>query len=383
MVLDCLITSPYAYVLNRMCSTEKKSVYSYLSHNIYEVDSEELNILLGSQKAGEIKRLSRTPSFSRSVERLKKDGLLVDHHTIWKHHHARYLYIETHTDCNWRCEYCPVQYSKLQKNIMEMDLFDNILSKAKDYGKIEIVGLNFYNEPTLDPYFDDRLERIHKMSFQLNLYTNGSGLNMKKLRRLKDMGNLHNIYFNLPSLDETEFRSMTGSNCYAHTISIIDSAIKIGLNVVLSIQGEGISWKNNINRIRSKYGDRVNEPLSIFSTWKTDDRAGNLQNKYNRHIQITDEYLLGCRDLINALYVDVNGNVLLCYNDFHKEYIIGNIRQLSISELLSNTRAQELRRMIFGGAEANDDLICRKCSLCEEQFTLSALIEKINTTFRE
>ncbi len=372
------ITSPFIYLLNRMCNKQQKSIYDYLTHGIYEASLLQLDILSFCKEP--IVYDDIVNEFNQQdVDTLINQGLLLDTDIIWKRHQVRYLYIETNTYCNWKCEYCPVQYLQQPKKVLGQEHFEFILKKATEYENIEIIGLNFYNEPTIDPYFEERLKSINNTAYKLSLYTNGSGLNEQRLKLIKQYGFLHNLYLNIPSLDKNEFNNMTGSSNYDHSIYILETALDMGLPVVISIQGTGERWKNNVRDIKKKYSSRLNEPMSIFSTWKTDDRAGSLQNKYNRNISVKNEYLLGCRDLLNALYVDINGNCLMCYNDINRNHIMGNIFRNNLSEILSSDEAERIRKTVFGCHIASDEWICRKCTLMNDQIQLESLVKRINT----
>ena len=372
------ITSPFIYLLNRMCNKQQKSIYDYLTHKIYEASLLHIDILFFCKEAMAYDDMVKEFN-QHDVDTLINQELLMDVDIIWKRHQVRYLYIETSTYCNWKCEFCPVQYLQRPKKVLEQEYFELILKKAKEYTNIDLIGLNFYNEPTIDPYFEERIKSISNTEYKLSLYTNGSGLNKQRLKLIKQYGFLHNLYLNIPSLDKNEFNNMTGSLNFDHSIYILETALDMELPVVISIQGTGERWENNVRDIKAKYGSRLNEPMTIFSTWKTDDRAGALQNKYNRHISVKNEKLLGCRDLLNALYVDINGNCLMCYNDINRKHILGNIFRDNLSEILSSDEAERIRKTVFGYHTASDEWICKKCTLMNDQIQLECLIKKIDT----
>ncbi|WP_326636642.1 radical SAM protein [Streptosporangium sp. NBC_01755] len=65
--------------------------------------------------------------------------------------------IEVTAHCNWGCRFCPVATDPKPRQTMPMDLFEEIIAKLAEVATIDYVTFQFFNEPTLDKYFTDRL----------------------------------------------------------------------------------------------------------------------------------------------------------------------------------------------------------------------------------
>ena len=72
--------------------------------------------------------------------------------------------IETNTFCNHKCWFCQnAHYKKPESRAMTMGLFETILkdiSAAFPKSRLKTVTFAAYNEPTLDPFFMDRLRML-------------------------------------------------------------------------------------------------------------------------------------------------------------------------------------------------------------------------------
>ena len=286
-------------------------------------------------------------------------GLLVEERTLWSAQEIRAVEIETTTVCNWRCVYCPASDHPRPRRIMPMPLFELILKRIAECPSIRHVTLHYFNEPTIDPFFLQRVERLCRQGLGLYLFTNGSGLCKSLLKELKATGIVEAIYFTFPSANQEEFVRLTGGKgAMAHSTAMVRTAIALGFDVRLSVQGEAQEKRQRIAEICKLFS----LPPAQIAPWETFDRAGSVSAQpYRRYTRITCERLCGCRHILSRLYVDVEGSLLLCDQDFDKTICFGDVRDGRFEDLLASRRAGEIKRWIFGGQRAPDELLCRHC----------------------
>ena len=372
-----VITSPYITLMFGFNNTSNKKIYDYLNAEEHSVDKTYLKILETCKCPNDLNKLTYMYD-PRTIKEMMKRKHLLEYTTMWEQHYIKSIEIEISTSCNWRCDYCPVKYAPKEKRIMSMDLFDEIINKATKYPSIQYVTMNSYNEPTLDIYFEERIKKLSEKQLKLVLFTNGSTLNEKKIRLLKETGVLLEVWFNLPSLENKEFTNMTGSNTLKQTIKNIDTAILYKLNVKFAIQGLSDDIKRNLPKIKEKY-----EPLihSKIERWGTYDRAGLLKNKYFQDVHIYEPHLYGCRLALDTLYIGVNGDCFICCQDYNQREVYANIKDGSIKEILSCNAAQKIRKRVFGYEIAPDDFLCRRCKIMKEFKALSILSKKFKPIF--
>jgi pyruvate-formate lyase-activating enzyme len=293
------------------------------------------------------------------VEALVRDDVLVDPARVWEMTDVHTIEIEISTRCNWRCEYCPVSLSPKPPHTMALELFQEIVDKAVRHG-IRRATLNSYNEPTLDVLFDQRIEVLAKTPIKIDLHTNGSALTARRLDLLARTGVAEQIFFNLPSLDAAAFRSMTGAP--ARTLdrlrSTVEAALRAGLPVRFSIQGSAERRAETMRRLHEWLGPRFDD--GMVGDWPTTDRAGALSNDYCHHLSVRGP-LTGCADVLNWLYVAVNGNCFICCEDYHQKVVFANVRDGEFADVLRSERAQQIRRWVYGAEAAPADFLCRAC----------------------
>lgn len=267
-----------------------------------------------------------------------------------------HIEIEINTNCNWRCDYCPVKFNAQKTKYMSLDLFDEILNKVNDLSNLKYISLNFYNEPTLDKFFNDRIEKIRTIQKRLILFTNASMLNYQKINLLEDSKIVEVIKINLPSIEESEFIRITGSTTFHQTLNNIKEIVSRGFIVEILVNGTMDEIIKNYPVIE-KFFEKFRN-VKVFKVLTT-DRAGLLNNKYAMYYMYKGK-LNGCVQ-IRRLCIDINGNFLLCSMDYNKKYILGNINDGNLKEILYSDKAQHIYNQVYGKEQVTDDFICKKC----------------------
>lgn len=283
--------------------------------------------------------------------------VLIVNEDIWKLSNLVVCEIETCTTCNYKCIYCPNIYAKRMDQVMELDLFKRIIEKVMEHRTFQIITFNLYNEPLLDPFLIDRLKILSHTTLKFVLNTNGSKLNSEKIAMIKKIKIPHEIYFNIPSLDAQKYFNMTKGNLNV-VLNNLDECINAGFKVTIAINGLPKNQMDDFNTISQKYATSRN--VSVVK-WETTDRAGNLNNKFNQNIDIKSR-LSGCKQFINYLQIDVNGNIILCCNDYHKKYSFGNILEHSIQQIICSYKYTEYKKLIFGNIISDEKILCNKCN---------------------
>lgn len=361
------VTSPYIIKKIKTKNELSTSIYSYLDNSNTMIDKESLAIL---------EKCRNPVDYSELIEDHKKEKVnslifqdfLVAPDKMWKMHKLDTVDIEIGTYCNWKCSYCPrPAYPSISK-VMELDIFDKILQRVRDYKHIQNISLSLYNEPSIDPYFLKRIELIRESGLQLLLFTNCTGLNTDILDYFETITeSISSIVISLPSADENTFSKITGSHSYKHVVSILNHAIKRNLPVSLSVQGLSNEKIKNIQSLKEQF------PGLEIGIWPTSDRCGAVKNEYYNNVNIQQPLLKGCRQICRTLIISVTGNCYLCCNDFFQKNYIGNILEQSIEEILESPTMQNIRKKIFGKEIAEPDFLCRQCDFMQSNIVLSRM----------
>jgi hypothetical protein len=265
--------------------------------------------------------------------------------------------IELTAHCNWGCSFCPVSTDPKPHETMPMPLFTEIIEKLSAQESIGYVTFHFFNEPTLDRYFTERLRVLQDYDMKLALFTNGSALTPDKIRHLVDTGVMYHLIVNLPTLHEEEFQDLTGSRTYSQSLRNLDHAIQAdAFPIALAVNGIGPGRERNVAELRERY-----EPRGVaVNPTQTCDRAGALEGTYNQKVRV-DGRLRGCSWPVNHAYFSVRGDMFICCNDYYQREVFGHVSDGSVHEVMTSPAAVRLRRRVFGVEEAPANYLCRTC----------------------
>lgn len=350
-----LQTSPYVIITTDGINKDKK-FFSTLTGEYYDIEDTNLQILEYCRYPREIEELQQ--KFGEdTIEELIINKLLSDPSTVWQETNIVYMEMETCTYCNWKCEYCPITFDPKPHRVMGMDVYNEIIDKAARHPSLKHIAFNFFNEPTLDIFFEDRVRKLAQTHLKLILFTNGSMLDEGKIQLLKDTGVLDTVRFNVPSVNEAEFKRLTGSSLFRRTMANIENSIAAGFNVEILVNGTTEEVAKNMKEIEDKY--RAFENVRILH-YITMDRAGLLKNRYAMNYHHKDE-LCGCMQIIKELRVGYNGDFFICTMDYYQKDVFGNIKDGEIEDIMKSQKAQLIRKRVFGAETAPEDYICRRC----------------------
>lgn len=225
--------------------------------------------------------------------------------------------LETITICNRKCEYCPNFLYPKEKKLMNFNLFKKIIEDLVKINYSGIIAPHFYGEPLLDPRLSKLIRYIKKKlpKVCILIYTNGDYLDRNLFLKLSKNG--VNKFFVTQHEDKPPKKFI----CWYKKASFLDKR-KI------------IFQKINKNSILSNRGGLV-----------------KVKNK---------KQFKKCFMPKNNLVIDVDGNILLCCNDFFGRYKMGNIKEKSLIEIWNDARYRRLRKEISEGKFTLE--ICKKCS---------------------
>src|SRR4051794_10562459 len=137
--------------------------------------------------------------------------------------HVLFLSLETCTVCNHRCPFCPVSVDPREKEVMTTDLFESIVDQTIAVAGPEfVVFLSNYNEPTIDPLFEERCRFLFARGLPVSILTNGSHFGPERAERLQSMGRFRYIGVNLPTLDPERYYRLHGTRDLARVLANVD-----------------------------------------------------------------------------------------------------------------------------------------------------------------
>lgn len=276
--------------------------------------------------------------------------------------HLLYVSLETCTSCNHRCPFCPVSVSPRDREVMSQELFESILDQVVEAGgRRAAVFLSNYNEPTIDPLFEDRVLALFARELPVCLLTNASNLSPERAERLESAGRFRYVGINLPTLDPARYERMHGTRDLARVLGNIDAlrARSLAEETAIVVLGEeDETHRRDVAQIRARFEPKGWEvrPFRIRSRPASGTFVPEPPAK---------KKLRGCEQMgsrpFEHLHVTATGKAVLCCQDYYEKLTVGDLKTQTVAEILGGEAMARLRRWTYGVEEAPADFLCRRC----------------------
>ncbi len=240
-----------------------------------------------------------------------------------------------HGSCNRRCAFCPRVDEQLWPNKDEefsLKLFTKIINELKEIDYSGRISFSGFSEPTMHSNLSEILSIASKNlpnSFP-EIITNGDYLNSKKLIEFFDNG-LKFIYVSLYTNKQT-----------------YDKLVKLKKDLKLSDYQFSIRPRN--------LGSKKNFGLNL------NNRAGAVDySTFGK--QLKEEFPLKqtCNYPMYTIFVDYNGDTLICPNDWDKRKVIGNVNKDNILDIWKNEQFKNVRQRLL--KKDRNAKPCEKCNV--------------------
>ncbi len=240
------------------------------------------------------------------------------------HYRQRYFFstieIETINYCTRRCPWCPMSQYEREKKHMDPSLYRKIIDELSAMRFRGWIDLFLYSEPLLDPNLSEwiRYAKQRCPHALVRIDTNGDPLTLEKLRELLTDG--------------------------------LDSCL--------------------INQYGAKVTPRVQQILDALNPSERsrvhlkirhDHELGNNRGGLLDHIEKVDTLSLPCVNPQVQFVIDVDGNAVLCCDDFLSQVVFGNVRNERILDIWNKPDYHCARQALARGNRNINDL-CRKCN---------------------
>lgn len=254
--------------------------------------------------------------------------------------------------CKLDCHFCPQKlllkhyFSENPKRSsrMSFDVFKRILEKVKKGGTICFSGMC---EPFLNPECDDMIIYAYENGYRVMLLTTLVGFRRESIEKLKNVV-FDEVTLHIP--DEEGNSKFEVTEEYLENLKLFHENIKVSN---YSCHG----------RIHPLVKDRIDGEKFINNAMH--DRSGNLDCgvKYNPKGKIV--CMVGTNDGYGNWTPEVlpDGTLVLCCMDYGMKHILGNLLEMSVSEILSGREYLTVQK---GMEENSIDILCRKCAGAKE-----------------
>ena len=276
--------------------------------------------------------------------------------------HLLYLSIETCTSCNHRCPFCPVSVDPREREVMSQPLFESILDQVLQVAGRNInVFLSNYNEPTVDPLFEERCAALFARGMTVSILTNASHFSPERGARLEAMGRFRYIGINLPTLDPERYEKMHGTRDLARVLANIDALHARSLSeetAVVVLGDEDEAHRRDVAEITERFGPLGWDvrPFRIRSR----PASGTFVPEPPPKKKLKGCELMGSRPF-EHMHVTATAKAVLCCQDYYERLTVGDLKTQTVAEVLGGDVMARLRRWTYGVEDAPADFLCRVC----------------------
>ena len=237
---------------------------------------------------------------------------------------------ETTAYCNRKCDYCPnVEFERFGEKdnfLMKEEIFETLVNQLEDLKFNGMISPHLYGEPMSDPRLLEWTKIIRKKlpNSYIKIVTNGDFLNKENFRNFINAG--VNIFY----------ISKHSKKLKKHCRDLLDDLSSSELKQYILVQD---------------FYEDFNFSQDMFT-----NRGGviDLKKDIRKKAPVNCSY---------ATYpvINVFGDLILCCQDFHNDYVFGNITKRHLKDIWYDEKNINLRKRIF---DYKFDLkICKECKM--------------------
>lgn len=244
-----------------------------------------------------------------------------------------------------------------------MDIFKSIIRDAKN-SDIELITLQGFGEPLLDKSIFEKIRFVKNHGMRVTFNTNASLLNQDCSRKLIEAG-LDEINISMDALSKEKYEKIRFPLDYETVRRNIDDffnmreVFKAG---VPEITMTYVLQDINADEARDfiNYWKRRSDYLIVAFAINRAGRA-EVSSRHSPHIRSRKRMNYNpCEYLWTSLYIQYDGTVALCCEDYEGMVTLGDVNKQRISEIWHGEKMEEMRNAHLSKKRSSAPL----CSLC-------------------
>ena len=291
------------------------------------------------------------------------------------------FYFEVSGACNFRCDFCPINYSKRKRQHMDFSLFTTGVDSIVENEITDMIGFHVLGEPLLYPRILDAISYANGKGLMTSLTTNGSLLTRDIVQALSQVG-LNKLNISLQRFGESEHicrrAPLTFEQYYRKILNTVRQIHDSGSQTLLSIflmdnstkrffhidKPMQMSWdsaalRNGITILIHDLYKIIGHPVAlndvVTALNKRHLRSGTQLN-ISPGIRVTIKPFLDwgntftskkiypskygfCGLAFSTMAMLSNGELILCCADYEGETSLGNLGNQSLESILSSSQA--------------------------------------------
>lgn len=272
------------------------------------------------------------------------------------------VFAEITNVCNLRCIHCPYSYISKQKSYkpchMEFDIYKKIVDEVSQYKEI-IFRLVCDGEPMMHPKFLEMIIYAKQKGISpICFNTNGTLLNKEvSLEILQN--NIDVVEISLDAINKSTYEYIRkGANfeevmSNVHKFIELRNKLKAKTKIMVSIIDQP-EVKHQLDEFITYWTSKVDRV--IIRTYTT---IGGLMSHDKMGIN-SSENRWPCPLLWTRIFINVNGFIKFCVEDWLDKTVLGDIRNDTLSDIWNSRQYQILRNNHLLG-RFDEVLYCKEC----------------------
>jgi hypothetical protein len=250
-----------------------------------------------------------------------------------------------------------------EPHTMSLEFYEDITRQLAEF-KDSLIGVSMihYNEPTVDKFFVERVAMLRRYGLPPAVLTNGWGLTPARVDTILELGGLKFLSINLSTLDRERYAADRRGDHLPVVMRNLDYVknIRLAETMEIAVLGQGDDvHRHDFEEIGAAFAG------SLFDVkyYEVMNRAGNVVVGL-RPTQAIGK-LCGCEQTgsrpVQWVHITPKGECVLCCQDYHDQYVVGDLGEESLRSILTGPRMSLMRRWVYGLEEAPADFLCRNC----------------------
>ena len=253
------------------------------------------------------------------------------------------IYFEPTNRCNLNCAFCARENMEREFDMLEFDAFKRTIDSLPRGTYITMTG---NGEPTLNVCIYDMIKYASAKGMVISLITNASALNESNRKKLINSG-ISRIQLSFQALDKkTNEEIMKGSLYERDLLNMLKLIQEIRLakkEIYISISRVDIPETAEYKAVTRKFWEQM--PIDNYY----EGTLLSLQSDSKMFVEGDLKDYRPCASPWISIKIAANGDVAGCHQDFSNKYILGNIYQNTLMEIVNNIEAIKYRKALLIG----------------------------------
>lgn len=271
------------------------------------------------------------------------------------------LFIDPSSACNFKCKFC-MNHKIKSPGIMDFELYKSIIDSLQQFKKpIKVIRLYGFGEPLVNDDFCRMVEyaKASDRVLSVDTTTNGSLIDRDYADRLINSG-IDRINISIEGVNAGQYKEFTGRTIdfekFVENLAYLYS-IRGKTIIFMKICGDYLSEadKKKFNDIFGPIADGIDIEHTA-NCWYGCDIEGVNQDVgiYGQPLDDIDV----CPYVFYSLQIQHSGAVSLCFLDWGKQLLIGDVKYQSIYDIWHGKDLNLIQKNILKGHKPK---ICKSC----------------------